>query len=136
MCLESVRQTDGQAETLPAVLDALVGPDGSKPIEADVIVTTGHTIDPLSLRAGPNVDVQRHLPHDEVMPATSLVISHDDHSTVMRAICHDVLVLVLPMHPMLDHKMIGPASLTATSPAVVPVCTHIDQPHSRKRYDR
>ena len=42
----------GQAETLQAVLDALAGPDGSKRIDADVMVTTGDTIDPLSLRAG------------------------------------------------------------------------------------
>ena len=90
-----------------AVLDALAGPEGSERIDADVIVTTGDTIDPLSLRAGPRVDVQRYLPHDEVMPSVSLVISHGGHSTVMRALCHDVPVLVLPMHAMLDHKMIG-----------------------------
>jgi UDP:flavonoid glycosyltransferase YjiC (YdhE family) len=110
----------GQAETLQAVLDALAGPDGSKRIDADVMVTTGDTIDPRSLRAGPNVDVQRYLPHDEVMPSVSLVISHGGHSTVMRALCHDVPVLVLPMHPMLDHKMIGESIAAKGAGLVLP----------------
>jgi len=110
----------GQAETLQAVLDALAGPDGSKRIDADVMVTTGDTIDPLSLRAGPNVNVQRYLPHDEVMPSMSLVISHGGHSTVMRALCHDVPVLVLPMHPMLDHKMIGESIAAKGAGLVLP----------------
>ena len=110
----------GQAETLQAVLDALAGPDGSERIDADVIVTTGDTIDPLSLRAGPRVDVQRYLPHDEVMPSVSLVISHGGHSTVMRALCHDVPVLVLPMHPMLDHQMIGESIAAKGAGLVLP----------------
>ena len=110
----------GQAETLQAVLDAVAGPDGSKRIDADVMVTTGDTIDPLSLRAGPNVNVQRYLPHDEVMPSMSLVISHGGHSTVMRALCHDVPVLVLPMHPMLDHKMIGESIAAKGAGLVLP----------------
>jgi UDP:flavonoid glycosyltransferase YjiC (YdhE family) len=110
----------GQAETLQAVLDALAGPDGSKRIDADVVVTTGDTIDPLSLRAGPNVNVQRYLPHDEVMPSMSLVISHGGHSTVMRALCHDVPVLVLPMHPMLDQQMIGESIAAKGAGLVLP----------------
>ena len=110
----------GQAETLQAVLDALAGADGSKRIEADVVVTTGDTIDPRSLRAGPNVDVQRYLPHDQLMPSMSLVISHGGHSTVMRALCHDLPVLVLPMHPMLDHKMIGESVAAKGAGLVLP----------------
>ena len=102
----------GQAETLQRVLDALAGPDGSKPIDADVVVTTGDSIDPLSLRAGPNTEMHRYLPHDKVLPSVSLVISHGGHSTVMRTLCHGVPLLVLPMHPMLDHQMIG-ASIAA-----------------------
>ena len=110
----------GQAEALQNVLDALAGSHGSKRIEADVIVTTGDTIDPLSLRAGAHVEVQRHLPHDEVMPSVSLVISHGGHGTVMRALCHDVPVLVLPMHPMLDHQMIGESIAALGAGLVLP----------------
>ena len=102
----------GQAETLQRVLDALAGPDGSTRVDADVLVTTGDSIDPLSLRAAPNMEVHRYLPHNEVLPSVSLVISHGGHSTVMRALAHGVPMLVLPMHPMLDHKMIG-ASIAA-----------------------
>jgi UDP:flavonoid glycosyltransferase YjiC (YdhE family) len=98
---------DGQAEKMQRVLDALAGPDGSQPIAAEVLVTTGDSIDPLSLRAAPNMELHQYLPHDEVLPSVSLVISHGGHSTVMRALGHGVPVLVLPVHPMLDHQMIG-----------------------------
>ena len=64
--------------------------------------------------------MQRYLPHDEVMPSMSLVISHGGHSTVMRALCHDVPVLVLPMHPMLDHKMIGESIAAKGAGLVLP----------------
>jgi UDP:flavonoid glycosyltransferase YjiC (YdhE family) len=107
----------GQAQTLQQVLDALAG-HGSEPVDADVVVTTGDSIDPLSVRTEPDVEVHRYLPHDDVLPSVSLVISHGGHSTVMRALCHDVPVLVLPMHPMLDHQMIG-ASIAARGAGLV-----------------
>jgi UDP:flavonoid glycosyltransferase YjiC (YdhE family) len=110
----------GQAEALQNVLDALAGSHGPQRIDADVIVTMGDTIDPLSLRTGAHVEVQRHLPHDEVMPSISLVVSHGGHGTVMRALCHDVPVLVLPMHPMLDHQMIGESIAAVGAGRVLP----------------
>ena len=110
----------GQAKALQNVLDALAGSPGAKRIDAEVIVTTGDTIDPLGLRAGAGVEVQRHLPHDQVMPTLSLVISHGGHGTVMRALCHDVPVIVLPMHPMLDHQMIGESIAARGAGLVLP----------------
>jgi UDP:flavonoid glycosyltransferase YjiC (YdhE family) len=50
----------------------------------------------------------------------SLVISHGGHSTVMRALCHDVPVLVLPSHPMLDQKMIGESIAAKGAGLVLP----------------
>ncbi len=41
------------------------------------------------------------------MPAVDLVIGHGGHATTMRALSHDLPLLVMPMHPMLDQKMIS-----------------------------
>ena len=41
------------------------------------------------------------------MPAVSLVIGHGGHATTVRALAHDLPLVVLPMHPMLGQKMIG-----------------------------
>jgi len=37
----------------------------------------------------------------------SLVIGHGGHSTTMRALAHDLPLLVMPMHPLLDQPMVG-----------------------------
>ena len=91
----------GQLAVLQAVLDALAR------VDADVVVTTGDSIDPAALRAAPHVVVRRFVPHDEVMRSASMLVGHGGHSTTMRALAHDLPVLVLPLHPMLDHAMIG-----------------------------
>ncbi|MGQ0620744.1 MAG: glycosyltransferase [Panacagrimonas sp.] len=97
---------EGQEATLQAILDAL----GGLPVHA--IVTTG-AVDPDALTAPANVELHRYLAHDEVMPAASLMIGHGGHSTTMRALAHDLPLLILPMHPILDQPMIGRAVAAA-----------------------
>jgi UDP:flavonoid glycosyltransferase YjiC (YdhE family) len=53
------------------------------------------------------VDVHRFLPHAEVMPKVTLLVGHGGHSTTMQALAHDLPMVVMPLHPMLDHPMIG-----------------------------
>lgn len=91
----------GQEEALQSVLDAL----GQLPVDGEV--TYGDAVDPSRLRPPANVRMHRHLPHDEVMPVVQVVIGHGGHATSMRALAHDVPLLVMPMHPMLDQKMVG-----------------------------
>jgi UDP:flavonoid glycosyltransferase YjiC (YdhE family) len=91
----------GQERALQSILDALA------PLAVRALVTTGEAVDPARLRPPRNVDVQRLRPHGEVMPTVRLVIGHGGHSTTMRALSHDLPLLILPMHPMLDQKMIG-----------------------------
>jgi UDP:flavonoid glycosyltransferase YjiC (YdhE family) len=55
------------------------------------------------------MEVHHYLPHEEIMPKASLVIGHGGHSTTMRALAHDLPLLILPVHPMLDQPMIGKA---------------------------
>jgi UDP:flavonoid glycosyltransferase YjiC (YdhE family) len=91
----------GQAKVLQAILDAL----GELPVRA--IVTTGRAVDPASLRAPANAEVHRLLPHAAIMPKVSLLIGHGGHGTTMYALAHDLPLVIIPMHPMLDQPMIA-----------------------------
>lgn len=83
--------------------------DATADLPAKVVVTTGPVIDPAGLRVPANAEVHRWLPHAEVMPRVSLLVGHGGHSTTMLALAHDVPVLVLPMHPLVDQPMVGTA---------------------------
>jgi UDP:flavonoid glycosyltransferase YjiC (YdhE family) len=99
----STTRFPGQDRTLQNILDAM------GELEAEVIVTTGPTIDPATLRAPGNAVVLRHRDHGEVLPTTSLVIGHGGHSTTARALAHGIPLLILPMHPLMDQAAIGRA---------------------------
>jgi UDP:flavonoid glycosyltransferase YjiC (YdhE family) len=103
----------GMAGRLQALLDA------AGELDARVVATTGPAIDPGDLRAAPNTELHRFVPHAEVMPAVSLVVGHGGHGTTMQALAHDVPVLVMPMHPFLDQPMVGASVAAAGAGAVV-----------------
>jgi UDP:flavonoid glycosyltransferase YjiC (YdhE family) len=42
-----------------------------------------------------------------------MVLGHGGHATTMAALAHDLPVLVMPMHPMLDQKMVGQSLVDA-----------------------
>jgi MGT family glycosyltransferase len=88
-------------ECLQTVLDATAG------LDARVVVTTGPVIDPASLRTAANHEVHRFVPHAELMPQMSLVVGHGGHATTMQALAHDLPLVVMPMHPLLDQPMVG-----------------------------
>lgn len=104
----------GQEQALQSVLDAL----GQLP--ADGLVTYGDAVDPSRLRPPANVEMHRHLPHGEVMPGVQVVIGHGGHATTMRALAHNVPLLVMPMHPMLDQKMVGTSVAAQAAGEVLP----------------
>jgi UDP:flavonoid glycosyltransferase YjiC (YdhE family) len=81
----------GQADLLHRCVDAV----GSLPVRA--IVTTGPSIDPASVRAGDNTQVVRYAPHAEILPSTSLVITHAGLGTTMAALGNGVPLLCVPM---------------------------------------
>lgn len=93
----------GQAAALQRTVDGLGA------LEADVTVTTGPSIDPATIRPAGNTSVRRFIDHGELLPHTSLVISHGGHATVARALSYGVPLLVLPMHRLLDQAMVGAA---------------------------
>ncbi|MFJ4982177.1 glycosyltransferase [Streptomyces sp. NPDC088732] len=90
-----------QARALQAILDAVA----DLPVHA--VVATGHAVDPATLRAPGNAELHRFLPHAEVMPGVSLVVGHGGHGTTLQALAHDLPLVVMPMHPMLDQPVIG-----------------------------
>jgi hypothetical protein len=93
----------GMDTSLQSILDACAD------LSARVIVTTGPVVDPADLRPPANAEVHRYVDHDELMPQATLVVGHGGHATTMRALAHDLPLVVMPMHPMLDQPMVGKA---------------------------
>ena len=93
----------GMQKVLQKVVDA------TAQLDARVVVTTGPVIDPADVRGHARTEILRYVPHDQLMPGCSLVVGHGGHATTMRALAHDLPVLVLPMHPLLDQPMVGRA---------------------------
>jgi UDP:flavonoid glycosyltransferase YjiC (YdhE family) len=104
----------GLTDALQRIVDAL----GTLDVKG--IVTTGPVVDPAALRPPRNVTVHRYLPHTEVLPEVSLLIGHGGHATTMAALAHDIPVLVLPMHPLLDQPMVGRAVANAGAGRTLP----------------
>jgi UDP:flavonoid glycosyltransferase YjiC (YdhE family) len=91
----------GQARAMQNILDAL----GT--LEVRGIATVGPSIGIDNLVAPSNVELRGFVPHDQLLPTVSMVVGHGGHATTMVALAHDLPVLVMPMHPMLDQKMVG-----------------------------
>ena len=104
----------GMADCLQRLLDATAG------LDARVVVTTGPVVDPSTLRTAANHEVHRVVPHAELMPHVSLVVGHGGHSTTMQALAHDLPLVVMPMHPMLDQPVVGRSVARAGAGRVVP----------------
>jgi UDP:flavonoid glycosyltransferase YjiC (YdhE family) len=54
------------------------------------------------------------------MPEASVVVGHGGHSTTFAALAHDLPLVVMPMHPMLDQPMVGRAVARAGAAIVLP----------------
>lgn len=78
-------------------------------LDVRVVVTAGPAIEPSKVRAHARAEVHRYVPHSDLMPEATMVVGHGGHSTAMRALAHDLPLLVLPLDPMLDQPMVGKA---------------------------
>jgi MGT family glycosyltransferase len=81
----------GQAPLLQRIVDAVA----ELPVRA--LVTTGPSVDPASVRAGSNTRVLSYVPHSELLPSCSLVITHAGLGTAMAALAAGVPMVCLPM---------------------------------------
>ncbi len=61
------------------------------------IITTGPAVDPALIAAPPNVTITRWVRHADVLPDSSVVITHGGHGTVMKALNAGVPLLVVPL---------------------------------------
>lgn len=96
-------------------------------MEIDATFTTGQAIDPTALIAPDNTDLRRWVDHDELMPDVDLVIGHGGHGTTMRALAHDLPLLMLPMHPMVDQPMVARVVAEYGAGLAVPRTTSADE---------
>jgi UDP:flavonoid glycosyltransferase YjiC (YdhE family) len=97
----STIQWPGQDAVAQRLLDALGG------LDVDAVFTTGPALERASLPAPRNVELHHWVDHAELMPEVDLVIGHGGHTTTMRALAHDLPLLMLPMHPMVDQPMVA-----------------------------
>ena len=93
----------GMKHVLQNALDAV------ERLGVSAIVTTGPSIDPAELRVPANVEAHQFIPHAELMPHVTMLVGHGGHGTTMAALAHNLPVVVLPLHPMLDQALIGAA---------------------------
>lgn len=101
------------AQCLQTILDACAH------LDARVVVTTGPVVDPGELRAPANAEVHRFIPHAELMPQASVMVGHGGHGTTMQALAHDLPLVLMPMHPMLDQPMVARTVAAAGAGRVV-----------------
>jgi UDP:flavonoid glycosyltransferase YjiC (YdhE family) len=104
----------GQLEALQNTVDGLAG------LDAEVVVTTGPSIEPAQVRSAANTTIHRYVDHGELLPETSLVIGHGGHSTVARALSYGIPMLLLPMHPLLDQPAVAQAVADQGAGIVLP----------------
>lgn len=79
-----------QEELMQKVLDAMDG------LKVRGLVTLGPALDQAQLNIPSNVVVRRSVPHAQVFPMASAVVTHSGHGTVMRALAHGVPLVCIP----------------------------------------
>lgn len=101
----------------------IVGALSSLPIDA--VVTTGGVDLGGTLERASNVDVRGWVDHAELLPSIDLVIGHGGHSTTMKVLAHGVPLLVLPINPTSDQRLVGHAVERSGVGRVLPKATRV-----------
>lgn len=65
-------------------------------VDAEVLVTTGAAMSPEGLARGPLMSLERSVPHEAVLPAADLLVTHAGHGTLSVALASGVPTLCLP----------------------------------------
>ncbi len=79
-----------QEAVLQRVLDAMDG------LKVRGLVTLGPTLDEQNFRVPSNVVVRQSVPHSQVFPLASAVVTHAGHGTVIRALAHGAPLVCIP----------------------------------------
>jgi MGT family glycosyltransferase len=81
----------GQAPLLQRILVASAG------LEARVLVTLGHSLEPGAFQAPQNVRIERFIPHSAVLPHVAVMVTQCGLGSVAKALAHGVPLLCMPM---------------------------------------
>ncbi len=65
-------------------------------LRVHAVVTTGPAVDIAAINAPSNVELQSWLPHRDVLPAASAVVTHAGHSTVTAALAYGTPLVCIP----------------------------------------
>jgi len=101
LILASLSTMPGQ--TTPALLQHVL--DALADLPARVLITTS-TVPPGTLTPPPNAAVTAWLPHQAILPSTSLMITHGGHGSVTAALAHGVPLVCIP-RPGADQPIIA-----------------------------
>jgi UDP:flavonoid glycosyltransferase YjiC (YdhE family) len=78
-----------------ATLDILLA--GLATLDADVLLTIGWQNDPAELSAIPaNATVERFVPQDQILPRSSLIVTHAGSGSMLGALAHGIPLLAVP----------------------------------------
>lgn len=110
----STNNMPGQRAVLQRAIDA------AATLGHPLTVTTGPAIDPASLRVPAGTEVHAFLPHTEAMQRSALVIGHGGYGTTATALAHDLPLVMLPLHPLIDQPMVARAVERAGAGIVLP----------------
>lgn len=99
-----------------------VVPAESAPADGDAVLVGLSSIAMPGQRAvlPPRAEVHRTIPHAEAMRRCSLVVGHGGHGTTMSALAHDLPLVLIPLHPMIDQPMIARAVENAGAGLALP----------------
>jgi UDP:flavonoid glycosyltransferase YjiC (YdhE family) len=87
--------TLGTVVTSVRALDVLLA--GLADLDADVLLTTGWQNDPAELSEIPaNATVERFIPQQDVLPRSSLIVTHAGSGSMLGALAHGVPMLAVP----------------------------------------
>jgi len=70
--------------------------DAAETLPVRVLVTLGGSLEAAALRPPANARLVPSAPHDQVMGMAALVVTHGGHGTVLRALAHQLPLLVVP----------------------------------------
>lgn len=76
-------------------------------LPVDAVVTTGGVDLGGQLSGAENVEVRGWAPHADLLPTVDLVVGHGGHSTTMKVLAHGIPVLILPVNPTADQRLVG-----------------------------
>lgn len=111
----------GQTEVYQRIATAL----GALPVRG--LITLGGLAPDRPLEVPANVEVVDLADHGAVLREAALLIGHGGHSTTFRALAHDVPVLAIPMHPLLDQPMVASAIAEAGAGIRLPKAASVDR---------